>query len=1715
MSDIAVPVTYAAQHSDLIKPLISLPTLPERPLHKAIANLTTEPEALKPEVLGLTDNGSSQHSAGKRLPLKIATLVQDDFKAEDAVEITVNNPDKATFTTKVLDAEGKEQSVSIHTMTSGTTTELIIDTTNQFVPGKYTVEITDQAGQTIKQDFTWGVLAMNTDKSVYAPNETAAISLAVLDELGDMVCNADITLKIAKPDGSIDVLSTGNEQIKLNDECHSKAFTLKPDYETTYTVANAGEYKAELTAVTKNGTYTILDSFAVQDALAFDVKRTSATRIYPPLIYPVHMEITANEDFTGTVTETVPDSFTITPASEANSYDKMNTLYLDSQKDPAKKLHQHVLGSSDGTLVMPFDGVFQITQGFGTEMTDNSLRNFYSHYGLGGHDGVDFALPTGTPLYAVDNGNILVAGYGDYGITVIIQHSWGRSYYGHLSKVNVTSNTSVAKGSLIGYSGNTGESTGPHLHFGMKPETPDDNNGYAGKIDPLPFLPAQGTNTARALNLTHLEAVLAASTSAEENSHTSEQNLEHTSLTEPAIAPVEAAEPQITVTPSPAEQTVLSASNTASYPPIKDYTVHDDTIRKAVAYSTSPKIEKVKVIKWQVSLKKGEKTTLSYAYKAPQVSPQFYTVGPAKFFAKDSQKVIFAEKRTWQIAADSVGVDWYNKSWTNRKAVTVDSTKVGEVVDPWCDAGSSCNTSWESRMKITFDNSAATEDLTNFPVLVKLDSSNITLANIQADGDDLRFVDGSDHTAVLPYDIDNFDGGEEFIWVNVPQIDQGSTTDYIWLYYNNPSATAGNNPTATWNSGYSAIWHLEETGNGTAGEYADSTTNNNDGRGGNGTAANVPTRAASQISFGQDFDGSTDLISTTNTSIFTATSTYTTEAWINPDSCGESNGGSVMDKVSTTSMFLCQSTNNLALEYIANGSIAETTTNAISFDNWYHVAISYNGSGTATLYVNGVNTTSDSTVTEANASGVVVIGADAVGTTTYSFDGTIDEARISTTNRSTSWIYATYLTGTDAMNTYGAEETQDGPADDWCNDTSGIQCTTDWNSRTKITIDNSTSSSSLTDFPLLVVLNSSRINYDNVQSDGDDLRFVASGDPTTVIPHEIEGTWSSSGTNYVWVQVDLTTSASQYIWVYYSNASATSGVNATGVWDSNYQTVWHSSESTATLNDSAGTAQDGTKNGASNPLYTSSGQVNGAQDYNGTSDDVSASVTVGSTQTLEAWIRADSVSGIRGILTTSSSCGGLSTSGSNLLYLPNDGTNAQGVVVSSVVSTATWYRVVATYDGTTMRLYQNGTEIGNRSTGEVVPTGSTIEIGHCRTDPGRFWDGRIDEVRISDTTRSADWIEADYLAQTDTMNSFGSEELYEVTLTDYPVLINLSSDSDLVGKTQSDGDDILFTTSDGITKIPHEIESYNSGTGALVAWVKISSLTNLSDTDIYMYYGNPAATSQEDVTNVWDSSYKGVWHLEQDPAVAGASGILDSTSNNNDGTDNGSMNAADQVSGQINGSLDFEGTDDYIGIPHNATLEPTTITASIWVKFNTLNGGYDALFSKANAGGWDFTEDESGTSNSLNWEVYVSGVYHHAGVASSSLSNATWYNFTGTYDGETVRLYKNGVLVDSNTTPSGNITYGSSNSVIIGADAGTLTTPEAGTYFDGGLDEARISNSVRAASWIATEYNNQNSPSTFYTLGSEETYIYAPTNAELMRHGKFFDSRGSEQPFAY
>ena len=109
---------------------------------------------------------------------------------------------------------------------------------------------------------------------------------------------------------------------------------------------------------------------------------------------------------------------------------------------------------------IPFDGEFPVTQRFGERITDPA-----------GHTGIDYALYLGTPVLAALDGEVIRTAFlcTGYGTHIVLQHEGGlQTVYAHLSAVSVSLGSVVREGDEIGRSGNTGNSTGAHLHFEVR-----------------------------------------------------------------------------------------------------------------------------------------------------------------------------------------------------------------------------------------------------------------------------------------------------------------------------------------------------------------------------------------------------------------------------------------------------------------------------------------------------------------------------------------------------------------------------------------------------------------------------------------------------------------------------------------------------------------------------------------------------------------------------------------------------------------------------------------------------------------------------------------------------------------------------------------------------------------------------------------------------------------------------------------------------------------------------------------------------------------------------------------------------------------------------------------------------------------------------------------------------------------------------------------------
>jgi hypothetical protein len=327
-------------------------------------------------------------------------------------------------------------------------------------------------------------------------------------------------------------------------------------------------------------------------------------------------------------------------------------------------------------------------------------------------------------------------------------------------------------------------------------------------------------------------------------------------------------------------------------------------------------------------------------------------------------------------------------------------------------------------------------------------------------------------------------------------------------------------------------------------------------------------------------------------------------------------------------------------------------------------------------------------------------------------------------------------------------------------------------------------------------------------------------------------------------------------------------------------------------------------------------------------------------------------------------------------------------------------------------------------------------------------------------------------------------------LTNYPVLINLT-DSDLANHAQSSGNDILFTASDAVTRLNHEIEMYTSVTGQLIAWVNVPGVSSTIDTILYLYYGNASADNQQSIATTWNGSFMAVWHMHE---ISGAA-VNDSTVNANTGTP---VNTTLNTSGIVDGGDGFNGTTAYTNLGSGTSLNFAANSAFSFEGWFKTSDSYGPLFSFRNSasGGADidvclgYDGAVTATAGSLLGLVRGdNGSAGYARITGPVVNNNAWHYFVLTRNtAGTIQLFCDGASIgtDSGTESTWAIT---TNLRALASERRWVQdnfTSADNTYLSAALDEFRVSNIQLPSGWITTVYNNLNSPGTFSSLSAEE-----------------------------
>lgn len=321
--------------------------------------------------------------------------------------------------------------------------------------------------------------------------------------------------------------------------------------------------------------------------------------------------------------------------------------------------------------------------------------------------------------------------------------------------------------------------------------------------------------------------------------------------------------------------------------------------------------------------------------------------------------------------------------------------------------------------------------------------------------------------------------------------------------------------------------------------------------------------------------------------------------------------------------------------------------------------------------------------------------------------------------------------------------------------------------------------------------------------------------------------------------------------------------------------------------------------------------------------------------------------------------------------------------------------------------------------------------------------------------------------------------LVEGDLNNFPILLN-AVDTDLADHAQSDGDDLLFMDGTGIARrLYHEIELFDDSSRELIAWVNVTSLSSSTDTVIWMYYGNSECDSQQHPIAVWDSEYLFVSHMDGSGTT-----IDDSTSNGNDGTKDG-VNDPEEVNGKIGKCQDFEKDNSEHIVLNNRIAGLSAFTLEAWEKTETItDSGVHVLSTMygSNGNGDMAWRHQASLTQGFGADAWKdSGNIGSAFTGSGTVATGVWQYYVGVWTGSTIYIYINSTQEGADATATGTMSDHVNMKTTIGA-----TDIGYGNYHDGLLDEIRISGIARSPEWIATEYTNQNDPSSFMNFGPEE-----------------------------
>ncbi|MDB4921550.1 LamG-like jellyroll fold domain-containing protein [Mucilaginibacter sp.] len=363
------------------------------------------------------------------------------------------------------------------------------------------------------------------------------------------------------------------------------------------------------------------------------------------------------------------------------------------------------------------------------------------------------------------------------------------------------------------------------------------------------------------------------------------------------------------------------------------------------------------------------------------------------------------------------------------------------------------------------------------------------------------------------------------------------------------------------------------------------------------------------------------------------------------------------------------------------------------------------------------------------------------------------------------------------------------------------------------------------------------------------------------------------------------------------------------------------------------------------------------------------------------------------------------------------------------------------------------------------------------------------------------------------------------SLTSFPALVYIQSDSLKIGKVCGDkvqfptgngggaaagtNYDFAFTETGSNTELYYQVDTYDSANGILLAWVQVPALTN-TDKTLTFYFGSQSPShSSAFSASTWPSDYLAVYHFSEGATTAT---VLDATLHGRNAVQANTTVTNDEIHvaagiPTTGGAYAFNSTNKSSIIQNTGTYPDitNTFTISAWVTYNgtatadnklvsdQLNYGHGYKLSVRNS----LIETETRTTlNPSPGNVYD---------ADSLVNPSTWTYIQGEFNSTKFINYKNGMFAGTGAFKAGttgtNAPPEAGNYLTMGLDHGTGAANggfDDNWFFNGVMDEVRISNIAKSADWVLAEYYNQKNPKLFTVCNTVATNV---SNAQTLKAG--------------